>query len=253
MTLNTSAMRRRGGARLLVLCALVIGSTAACHRRYSHGRIPVDGATKHRWNAGEQEAEEVGKKIIPVSADQGEPDSLVPPEALKNALAPVVPSERHGAGDERLLSSIDREGHVISSDIVAEIVLVKGSEYKSESDFRKGWIPIAIVHRPPDQGRQEVSYDKLRLRPVEYSWIFVRKRADSTWAGSIVWLEGGVYKQDTMFVTTEKMSYAKPGKADSENVDLLEPVIGARFVWQKNDETMWAYCGGKCCSMRGIK
>ncbi|MDB4912122.1 MAG: hypothetical protein JWO39_2945 [Gemmatimonadetes bacterium] len=252
MTLDTSAMMRWGGARLLVLCALVIGSTTACDRRYSHGRIPVDRDTKRRWNASENEAEDVGKQLIPIPADDGKPDDLVPPEALKNALAPVVPSERHGAGDKRLLSSI-REGRAVSSDIVAEIVLVKGSEYKSESDFRKGWIPIAILHRPPDEGRSVEIYTKLRLRPTETSWIFVRKRADATWAGSIVWLQGGVYKQDTMFVTTENMSYSKQGKADSENTDLLEPVIGARFVWQKNDETMWAYCGGKCCSMRGIK
>jgi hypothetical protein len=252
MTLDRGAVMRMGGARLAVLCVLTIGSTAACDRRYSHARIPVDRDTRHRWDAGEKEAEEAGKLLHPIPADDGKPDDLVPPDSLKSALANVVPSERHGAGDKRLLTSM-LEGRAVSSDIVAEVVLVKGSEYKSQSDFRKGWLPIAIVHRPPDEGRSRAIYDKLRLRPTEFSWIFVRKRPDSTWAGSIVWLEGGVYRQDTMFVTTGKTSHSKQDESDYDAIDRLEPVIGARFVWQKNDEMVWAYCGGKCCQVRGVK
>ena len=59
---------------------------------------------------------------------------------------------------------------VVSSNIVAEIVLVKGSEYKQESDFTKGWIPIAIVRRPA-KWFVPVPYPKLHLPASDTSWI----------------------------------------------------------------------------------
>jgi hypothetical protein len=239
MTLDTSAMMRWGGARLLVLCALVIGSTTACDRRYSHGRIPVDGDTKHRWDAGEKEAEEAGKKITPITPDTTRPGE-VPTATLATALAHLDSSERHGAGDKRFLSVAAKGGPPRPTNIVAEIILVKGSEYKSESDFRKGWIPVAKVYRPRFDGRSEEVYDKLKLHPTDSSWVFVRELEDATWVGSLVRLEDKSYLQDRLVVTMPKS-------------DSLEPVIGARFAWQDDDEAIWAYCGGKCCKMTAFK
>jgi hypothetical protein len=244
MTLDASAVMRRGGARLVVLWALVLGSAEAC--RYSHGRIRVDGDTKHRWNAGEKEAEEAGKLIVPV-ADPNTLDSLVPPDSLKRALLHVSPSMRHGAEDKRLLS--DPSAPSLSSGIVAKIVLVKGSEYKSEKEFEKGWIPVAIVYRSLEESRSQKPYPRLNLQPVPTSWIFVRKLADATWQGSIVSPNGEGYTQGRLAVTTGKMDSRYQGKDEAAVVDSLEPVIGARFVWDGKDETIWAYCGGKCCKM----
>lgn len=247
MTPDTSATMRRGGVRMLVLCALVLGSATACDNRYSHGRIKVDDDTKRRWNAGEQDAEEAGKRIIPV-ADANEQDSIVPRDSLKNALSHVFPSERHGAEDKRLLS--DPHEASLSSGIVAKIVLVKGSEYKSLGDFEKGWIPLAIVYRPLAEGRSQRVYEELNLQPAETSWVFVRRLKNSTWQGSIVSPDRGDYKQGRLTVTTERVASRKGSEGDSLEMDSLEPVIGARFVWDGRDESIWAYCAGKCCQMK---
>jgi hypothetical protein len=239
MTLDRSARGRRGGAKLVVMCALLVASTASCDRRYSHGRIPVDDDTKHRWDAGEKEAENAGKKIDPIAPDTKSPGE-VPTATLATVLAHLDSSERHGAGDKRFLSVAAKGGPPRATNILAEIILVKGSEYKSESDFRKGWIPVAKVYRPQFEGRSEETYDKLNLSPSDSSWVFVREQKDSTWVGSIVRLVGKSYVQNRLVVTMPKP-------------DALEPVIGARFAWQDDDEAMWAYCGGKCCRMVAFK
>jgi hypothetical protein len=248
MRLVTSVTVKRGGGRLLVLCALTLASSGC---RYTHGRIHVDGDTKDAWNAGEKDAERVGKLLQPVPPDPANPDALVPVAYLDKALAPVDSSLRHGANDKRMLTSLDGK-QLVSSGIVAEVTLVKGSEYKEENDFENGWIPVAIVYRPP-KGRLNKTYEELHLHAVDNSYIFVRKASDHTWKGSIVWKENDGYHQDTIYVSTEAMPHSKTGETDPKDVDSLEPVIGARFVWQDNDEIMWAYCGGKCCQMRGIK
>jgi hypothetical protein len=239
MSLDMNAKMARGGVRLMVFCALVLGSSTACDSRYSHGRIAVDSETRHRWDAGEKEAEEAGNGISPIEPSKSSPEQ-VPVASLRALLTKVDSSTRHGAGDKRLLSLVD-SGRITSANILAEIVLVKGSEYKSEKDFEAGWIPIAIVYRPPPtRGLSDKTYEKLGLSNAPVSWVFVHEVSKSQWIGSLVRPEGDSYAQLPLTVTI----------ADSDH---LEPVIGARFVWEDNDESIWSYCGGKCCQIKGGK
>jgi hypothetical protein len=67
--------------------------------------------------------------------------------------------------------------------------------------------------------------------------VFVRERKDSSWAGSLVRIVDGKVEQDPLNVTASS--------------DSLEPVLGARFAWEENDESIWGTCGGKCCKMTG--
>jgi hypothetical protein len=242
--------RRRTRPAKVLTYTLMIGLWA-CDGRYAHGRIPVDEQTRKTWDAAEKAVEDTGKKLEPIAPVRGAPDS-VPVSSLPGVLAHVYPSMRHGANDKRLLSDTSG-GFFVSSKILAEITLVKGSEYKKEDDFRKGWIPIAIINRSPHAGASTLPYPKLNLPDTPQSWVFVRELPDSTWVGALVYRQGGTYAQNRLSVSTVMVDTSKAGKSDTVKVDSLEPVIGARFVWRDDDEIMWAYCGGKCCQMRGIK
>ena len=155
-------------------------------------------------------------------------------------LLALEPSERHGATDERMLS-MQRENAVKqnilqSSGVVAQITLVKGSEYKSKTDFQKGWLPIAIVVLPDTFPPATVAYPKLELHGGT-SWIYVRQVSDTKWLASLVRIAGGAVEQDSLDVSVT-------------SDDKVEPVIGARFVWEDDDESVWGYCGGGCCKIR---
>jgi len=241
----TIAMVSRSIQLLLLILATaglpVLGCTApASGGLYAHGRIQVDEATRNRWDASEREVEAAGRKITPISdrdASTEIPAGSVSPEALR-ALAP---SARHGAGDKRMLSVIDTskgQRVVASSGIVGEVTLVKGSEYKSESDFRTGWLPLAIVVMPPRPERDPVLYPKLSLHG-DTSWVYVRERKDATWSGVILRIVDGKVAQDPVKVTA--------------STDDLEPVVGARFMWEDNDESIWGTCGGKCCKIVSLR
>jgi hypothetical protein len=233
----------------MFVCLTLLMGASACKERSSKGHLWVDDATREAWEAGERAEAEAGRQITPIPAAKNSEDS-VPVEYLKTQIPNIRASNRHGARDKRLLS--DTTGKR-SSGILAEIALVKGSETKSEKDFRIGWIPIAMVFRPPTPGLQDTTYTKLGLTKAETSWVFVREVDSVKWVGSLVHGENATYKQTPLKVSTVSVSISPSGKVDTMAIDSLEPVKGARFVWQENDETMWAYCGGKCCSMRGFK
>jgi hypothetical protein len=237
MTLHTSAAKLRANARLITTCALMLGALA-CDGRYSHGRIAVDAETRRRWDAGEREIEKAGKAITPISPDKSSPEQ-VPVRDLAALLSHVDSSARHGAGDKRVLSLVD-SGRVRSSNILAEVILVNGSEYKAEKDFQAGWIPVAIIYRPPTKEPSSNPYEKLSLSDAPVSWIFAREVSSSKWIGSLVHVQGDRYVQSPLDITIN-------------DADHVEPVLGARFVWRDDDEIIWTYCGGKCCQVKGVK
>ena len=204
---------------------------------YAHGRIHVDARTAARWNANEREVAAEGDRIKPIPAD-GKMPSVVPFSSDARAtLAELKPSERHGAVDKRILSITGKErtgtNAVVSSGVIAQIALVKGSEYKSEAHFRKGWLPIAIITVADSASADSIIYPKLKLRGGT-SWLYVREESPSKWDASLVRIVDGKVAQDPLDITVA-------------NEDVLEPVIGARFKWEDDDESVWAYCGGKCC------
>ena len=206
---------------------------------YVHGRIHVDKETAARWDAAEQAVAAEGERIQPIPADVKTP-SVVPFTGDSRAtLAALKPSERHGATDKRLLSvlSNDRAGKkgFQSSGIVAQITLVKGSEYKSEAHFRKGWLPLAIVVLPDTFPAGTVVYPKLKLHGGT-SWIYVHEEAPSKWEAALVRIVDGKVEQDSLDITVA-------------SDDSLEPVIGARFAWEDDDESIWGYCAGNCCKI----
>lgn len=249
MRFDTNWSHSRGGLRFLPMLAAAAAMSTGCARQpangndsdlYSQGRIHVEKSTKIRWDNGEKDVAEAGKSLHPIQVRDS--SSIIPVADLTPAsLRALKASERHGAGDKRLLSIIDGSDAkkvVRSSGIVAEVTLVKGSEYKSEDDFKDGWLPLAIVVLPPRAPGDPVVYPKLTLHG-DTSWIFVRERKDSSWAGSIVRIVDGKVEQDPLNVTASS--------------DSLEPVLGARFVWEDNDESLWGTCGAKCCKMTGGK
>jgi hypothetical protein len=233
---------------LVVLASL--GTLWGCSRRandsddtrYKHGRIHVDEKKAARWDSAETDIEAAAKKLHRILPDARN-SSIVPLFAKDTAmLRAYAPSERHGATDERLLSVLGRDhsGKKVfqSSGIVATITLVKGSEYKSEAHFHEGWLPLAIVVLPDTFSADSVVYPKLRLHGGK-SWIFVREKSPSSWAASLVRIVGGRIEQDSLDISMP-------------SDDVVEPVIGARFAWEDNDESIWGYCGGGCCKIRAF-
>jgi hypothetical protein len=245
MKLDTRSTRSRSSRTLLLLLAAVSATTLGCRENpqdgghdtlYAHGRIHVDEKTKLRWDASERDVEAAGKKIQPIQSS--DTSSVIPVAELSPAtLRALMPSERHGAGDKRLLSVLDttRGRRVVtSSGIIAEVTLVKGSEYKDDKDFRTGWLPLAIVVLPPRGKDDAVVYPKLHLHG-DTSWVFARERSNATWVGSIVRITDGKVVADPVEI--------------SASTDSLEPVVGARFAWEDDDESIWATCAGNCCKV----
>jgi hypothetical protein len=246
--MNTNVPRARELAQRFVLVA-ALGTLGGCARGgtnnsdellYTHGRIHVDKEKAARWDAAEAGIAAEGEKLQPIPADDRNP-SIVPFSGDARAtLAALKPSERHGATDKRMLSVLDEDRSkrkvFKSSGIVAQITLVKGSEYKSEADFRKGWLPMAIVVLPDTFPAGTVVYPKLKLRGGT-SWIFVREESQSKWAASVVRLVDGKVEQDSLGISVAPD-------------DSVEPIIGARFNWEDDDESIWGYCGGNCCKLR---
>lgn len=237
------SLRSRSISRQLSLVALVGATSWSCTQRlgegadlYSHGRIHVDSQTKQRWDASEREVEAAGRTLRPIH--DAESSTSIPVADLAPAtLRALQASERHGAGDKRILSMTDTaRGQILmrSSGILAEVTLVRGSEYKSDKDFQSGWLPLAIVVLPPRSKDDPVVYPKLGLHG-DTSWVFVRERANSSWVGSLVRIVDGKVQQTALDVTA--------------STDDLEPVIGARFAWEDNDESIWGACGVNCCKM----
>lgn len=243
MRLNRWGTRGRGGLRSVVLIA-VVGAAWHCtdsriksdDAPYARGRIHQDRMTTKLWNTYEDEAKAAGKKIQPWRVDSTKPARGFESGALAD-LDSLKPSMRHGANDKRLLSKYDSSsGRPVSSEVVAEITLIKGIEYKEDADFQKGWLPLAIIMVLPDTfSRNQVAYKKLNLYGGT-SWVFVHEDEKKQWTAAIVRKSGG--RIEPYF------GYTATAAADS-----LEPVIGARFVWEPKDESIWAYCGGKCCKV----
>jgi hypothetical protein len=246
---NTNATRARELAQRLVLIAAV-GALCGCppgtnNRNdllYSHGRIRVDRETAARWDAGEAEIAAEGEKLQPIPADDKNPSTVPFSGDAQATLGALKPSERHGATDKRMLSAlgVDRSKRKVvqSSGIVAQVTLVKGSEYKSEAHFRKGWLPMAIVVLPDTFPAGAVAYPKLKLHGGT-SWIYVHEQSKAKWVASLVRLVDGKIAQDPLDISV----------ARDDNV---EPIIGARFTWEDDDEGIWGYCGGTCCRIRAI-
>ncbi len=246
--MNTNATRTRTFAQRLVLIAALGTTSWACPRGgttnpnellYVHGRIHVDRETAARWNAGEQGIAAAAERIQPIPADDKNPSMVPFAGDARATLGALEPSERHGATDKRLLSVLGvdraRKPFFQSSGIVAQVTLVRGSEYKSEAHFRKGWLPMAIVMLPDTFPPGTVAYPKLKLHGGT-SWIYVRELAPSKWAAAIVRLVDGKVEQDSLDVSVA-------------SDDKVEPVIGARFNWEDDDESIWGYCGGNCCKI----
>lgn len=249
MRFHTSLSHSHRNVRFLPLLATAAAMSWGCAPRstngedgtlYTHGRMHVDSATKVRWDAAEKKVAEAASKIHPIRASDS--SSIIPvAELTPESLRALQASDRHGAGEKRLLSVLGTtRGRRVaqSSGIVAEITLVKGDEYKSEEEFKDGWLPLAIVVLPPRAPGDPVVYPKLKLHG-DTSWVFVRERKDASWAGSVVRIADGKVEQDPLYVTASS--------------DSLEPVLGARFAWEENDESIWGICGGRCCKMVGAK
>jgi len=245
-----NATRARSIAQRLVLVVALGAMAWGCPRDgpnnstdslYAHGRIHVDKETAARWDAGEAAIAAVGEKIQPIPADDKNP-AVVPFSGDPSAtLGALQPSERHGASDKRLLAVLGEDRakrkSFQSSGVVAQVTLVKGSEYKSDAHFRKGWLPMAIVVLPDTFPAGTVAYPKLKLHGGT-SWIYVREEAPSKWVASLVRLVDGKVEQDPLDISVAAN-------------DSVEPVIGARFVWEDDDESIWGYCGGNCCKIGG--
>lgn len=237
-------MTRARGRSQRLLIGVVLGSTAwGCAHAgpnnrnellYVHGRIHVDRETAARWEASEREVQAAGDRIQPIGADDKNPSTVPFPGDARAALTSLKMSERHGATDKRILSVLGERKAVVSSGVIAQITLVKGIEYKSEGNFRKGWLPLAIVVLP-DSASSAVLYPKLKLRGGT-SWIYVREESSSKWDAAIVRLVDGRVEQEPLAINIAEG-------------DKLEPVIGARFNWEDDDESIWAYCGGRCCKI----
>lgn len=214
---TSHAGRSRGGHAWWAM-AMVAG-VAACSP-YTPRIAPPEKST---WIEHEKQLRAYARDSFPM-LDTLRSDKRVFDLAV---LARYDTSDRHGAGDERRLSRY-AGGQVISDGPHARIKAVKGVEYKSEQDFERHPIPIAIIHA-------DSAYAKLGLEAGTNWWI-VQKKGDR-WVGWIATAKGTV---------SELVMEPQP------TADSLEPSLGAFFRWQSSDEGLWGYCGGKCCSATRI-
>ena len=249
--MNANARRARELARHLVLLTALgtmLGLPARRPQQSERAAVHARANSRRQGNRrplgfGRGQDRRRRRKLQPIPADDRN-SSIVPFSGDARAtLLALEPSERHGATDKRMLSMLgaDRSKQKVfqSSGIVAQITLVKGSEYKSEAHFRKGWLPMAIVVLPDTFPAATVAYPKLKLHGGT-SWIFVREEAHSRWKASLVRLVDGKVEQDSLAITVA-------------SDDTVEPVIGARFVWENDDESVWGYCAGGCCKIRAAQ
>ncbi len=237
MRQSATVERATGFARLLFL---VLASSLVSACTYKHGRIHQDSHISHMWDSTENAIKRSADTLQPIRITRGSAlDSIPFPDQVLPALyARLDSTPRHGAGDKRILSQVDGKG-VSGSNIIAGVWLVRGSEYKALKDFRNGWLPIAVmrISSTKEPSRDPLIYKKRALPPGK-SLIFVR--LDTTtgmWRGALVSnFDGspGQLKQDPLAV-------------DVSPNDAIEPVLGARFMWEDNDESLWIYCAGNCC------
>ena len=247
MRLANATWVRDMAQRLVLILTLGTASWGCAHGGtnnpnellYVHGRIHVDRETTARWDANEREIAAEGERIQSIPADDNFPSTVPFSGDARATLGSLKMSERHGATDKRMLSMLGDRKNFQSSGVVAQITLVKGSEYKSEANFRRGWLPVAIVVLPDTFPAGAVAYPKLGLRGGT-SWIYVREESSSKWEASLVRLVDGKVEQQPLNISIAME-------------DKVEPVIGARFNWEDDDESIWAYCAGKCCRVTGTK
>ncbi|MDQ2930012.1 MAG: hypothetical protein M3Y05_04225 [Gemmatimonadota bacterium] len=206
---------------------------------YVHRRIHVDRETAARWDASERLVQAEGDRIAPIPADDKQPSAVPFPGDARATLTSLHPSDRHGATDKRILSVMGERKTIVSSGVVAQVTLVKGIEYKSEAHFQKGWLPVAIVVLPDSSNRDAIVYPKLKLHGGT-SWVYVREASPSKWEAALVRLVDGKVEQEPLPISIAQG-------------DDLEPVIGARFNWEDDDESVWTYCGGRCCRIGGAQ
>ena len=240
------ARRARELAQGLVLLA-VMGTTAwSCTHGgttnpnellYVHGRIHVDRETAARWDANEREVQAEGDRIQSIPADDKNPSTVPFKGDARAMLTSLKMSERHGSTDKRILSVLGERKTIVSSGVVAQITLVKGSEYKSEAHFRKGWLPVAIVVLPDSSNQDSMAYPKLKLRGGT-SWVYVREESPSKWDAALVRIVNGKVEQEPLPISIAEG-------------DSVEPVLGARFAWEDNDASVWTYCAGTGCKSGG--
>ena len=194
--------------------ALLLGACAPVH--------PSDVApedVRRTW----QESE---KALRTVAANM--PTLAVPaPGASFNldSLLKFDTSARQGAGDKRHLSNAGPGGIAVSDGPLAEIIAVKGIEYKSEMAFTASPYPIAIIVVFGTAG-----YPKLGLMPGKNYWIV--QHVGSGWIAWIQPASGGA---------------PHPLHVSTSGFDVVEPAIGASFVWLDTDENLRGLCGGKPC------
>lgn len=236
MRQSATVERASGFTRLLIL---VLASSLGSACTYKHGRIHQDRPTSHRWDANEDAIKRSGDSINPLPASRGSAlDIPFPDSVLPSLYAHLDSTPRHGAGDKRILSTVE-DKLTSATNIVAGVWLVRGSEYKALKDFQKGWLPIAVMRISSinDAFKGPFLYNG-RTLPVGKSLIFVRlDMASGKWRGALVSnLDGapGSLKQEPLDV-------------DVTTNDAVEPVLGARFMWEGNDESLWIYCAGNCC------
>jgi len=196
-------------------------ATSACPSPHPSDATPAD--VQRSWRDSEQSLKVMAAHMPTLTAPRagGSFDMAT--------LRHFVPSERHGAGDQRHLSRVD-SGKVISDGPVARIVAVKAIEYKSEDDFRASPYPIAIIYMDSTPGAAD--YPKLGLKPGTNYWIV--QRVDTGWVG---WVQ-----------PVAAHSAAYPIGTYTPPFDRVQPVTAARFVWLDTDENLWGWCGGRCCT-----
>jgi len=196
-------------------------ATSACPNPHPSEVAP--SGTRDTWRASEDSLKAAAARMPTLAAPTLGASFDV------SRLGLFLPSERHGAGDQRHLSRVDG-GHVVSDGPVARIVAVKGIEYKTENDFRASPYPIAIIYMDSTPGAAD--YPKLGLKPGTNYWIV--QRVDTGWVG---WVQ-----------PVAAHSAAYPIGTYTPPFDRVQPVTAARFVWLDTDENLWGWCGGRCCT-----
>lgn len=219
----------RGGVPLLALCAVVAlcsncsPTPPAAHRYYG---IYVSDTTESRWDSSETAERAYGNGLGPIPP--GSSNDVPFSAGADGVLLALQRSTRHGSDDKRFLALDD----TTPSHVLAAISLVKGVEYVTDSVFKAGWIPIALITVSDSTHGDTIVYPKLKLRGGR-SWLYVRHGTGSQWAASLVRIVGTTIYQDSLAITAA--------------LDNLPPAPAVRFRWKDNDEIIWGTCGGNCC------
>jgi hypothetical protein len=156
------------------------------------------------------------------------PASLVREPPLASSGAKQVRIK--GWYDRQILAHIDNNGQLARSGVVGTIIPDEDLGTYEVSDFKAGWLPVAIV----EMGATVQKYEKAFGLKQGRNRLELTIDVNGGWKGRITAADG---KEFAVKIVPAHLHH--------------DPAAVARWGWWENDETMWVRCAYGCCQVSG--